>query len=169
MVGKSNDRISYLLLKSIRCDASAVAYVNTGEKKNGIFILLWDNFDLMNPWKWDRLGPGTWNLTLFAAVAAMLTLGQTFQATKYKETIRDWSSRWSSRVKDLTVSMKMQVWSLTSLGGLRIQPCCKLQHRLQKQLGSRVAMAVASLIWPLAQELPYAASVAITRERRKKR
>ena len=50
---------------------------------------------------------------------------------------------------------------MTSLSGLRIWCCCKLQHRSQTRLGSRFAMAVA---W----ELPYATGTAIRREGRKK-
>ena len=39
--------------------------------------------------------------------------------------------------------MRMQVQSLASLSGLRIQPCCKLQRRSQMWLVSAVAVAVA--------------------------
>ena len=44
-----------------------------------------------------------------------------------------------------TVSVRVQVrvHFLASLGGLRIQSCCALQCRLQMQLGSGVARAVA--------------------------
>ena len=60
----------------------------------------------------------------------------------------------------------MQVQSLALLSGLRVQ-CC---HRLR--LGSSVAMTVtqataAALTGPLAWELPYAASVAVKRKKRK--
>ena len=41
------------------------------------------------------------------------------------------------------VSVRMQVQSLASLSELRIWHCCKLQHSLQMQLRSDVAMAVA--------------------------
>ena len=41
-----------------------------------------------------------------------------------------------------TVSVKTQVQSLASLGGLRIQHCHELQHKLQMQLSSGVAVAV---------------------------
>ena len=40
-------------------------------------------------------------------------------------------------------SMRMWVWSLASLSGLRIQCCSELWRRLQKQLGSCVTLAVA--------------------------
>ena len=40
------------------------------------------------------------------------------------------------------VSMRMQVWSLASLSGLRIRHCCELWSRSQTQLGSQVAVAV---------------------------
>ena len=38
----------------------------------------------------------------------------------------------------------LRVWSLASIGGLRIGHCRKLQHGLQMWLGSGVAVAVAS-------------------------
>ena len=40
-------------------------------------------------------------------------------------------------------SMRLQVQSLASLGGLKIQGCCELWCRLQTRLGSRVAVALA--------------------------
>ena len=49
----------------------------------------------------------------------------------------------TQRVKNTTVSMRMQVQSLASLSGLRIWCCCELQHRSQMQLGSGVAAAAA--------------------------
>ena len=45
-------------------------------------------------------------------------------------------------VKNLTVSVKMQVHFLVSLSGLRIQHCHKVQHSSQMWLQSSVAMAV---------------------------
>ena len=45
-------------------------------------------------------------------------------------------------VKDLTLSLRMQVRSLASLSGLRIQHGHKLQRWLQMQLGSGIAAAV---------------------------
>ena len=50
----------------------------------------------------------------------------------------------AQQVKNLTVSMRMQVPSLASasLSGLRIQHCGELWYRSQKQLGSHVAVAV---------------------------
>ena len=64
------------------------------------------------------------------------------------------------------VSMRMQVQSLAWLSALRIWRCYKLWCRSQMQLRSRVALAVVqaetgALIEPLAQELPYAAGVAL--------
>ena len=41
------------------------------------------------------------------------------------------------------VSMRMQVQSLSSLSGLRIQHCRELWYRLQTQLGFHVAVTVA--------------------------
>ena len=62
--------------------------------------------------------------------------------------------------------MRIQVQYLALLSGLRIWHCCKLQYRLQMQLGSHVAVAVvqpvaAATIQPLAWELPYATGVAL--------
>ena len=71
--------------------------------------------------------------------------------------------------KNLTVSVKIQVYSQAFLSGLGIQHCCRLWDRSQMWLRSGVAMAWASAelpIWPLGWELPYAAGVA---EKRKKK
>ena len=43
------------------------------------------------------------------------------------------------------VSVRMRVPFLASLSGLRIQYCYKLQHRLQMQLGSGIAVAAAPI------------------------
>ena len=66
----------------------------------------------------------------------------------------------------------MQVPSPASLGGLRIQRCCKLQHRSHK-CGSDLALLwlwyrliVAAWIQPLAWE-PYATGAAIKRKKKK--
>ena len=50
---------------------------------------------------------------------------------------------WLNRLRTQLVSMGMQIRSLTSLSGLRIRRCHKLQCRSQMQLRSSVAMAVA--------------------------
>ena len=68
------------------------------------------------------------------------------------------------------VFMRMQVWSLASLSGLRIQHCHKLGCSLQMWLRSSIAMAVhrlatATLNQPLAWKLRYAADVAIKRKK----
>ena len=79
----------------------------------------------------------------------------------------------AQQVKNLTVSMRMQVQSLALLSGLRIQHCPKLQCRSQMWLESGVAAVVASVgncSWLqkfLAQELLYATSV--TRKKKKKK
>ena len=50
----------------------------------------------------------------------------------------------AQQVKDLTiVSVRVQVRSLASLSGLRIQHCHKLQRRSKMRLRSSVAVAVA--------------------------
>ena len=54
------------------------------------------------------------------------------------------------------VSMRMQVQSLASHRGLRIQHWCKLQHR----------PAVSALIWPLTWEIPYASGATIKRKKK---
>ena len=40
-------------------------------------------------------------------------------------------------------TMRLWVWSLASLSGLRTRPCHELWYRLQRRLGSGVAMSVA--------------------------
>ena len=70
--------------------------------------------------------------------------------------VTPWKQTW-------LVSMKMQLWSLASLGGLRNRHCREPWCRSQAQLGSGVALAVAAgPIWPLAWELPCAAVAAET-------
>ena len=51
------------------------------------------------------------------------------------------SSRCGSVVRKLTVSMRMQVWFLALLGGVRIWLCYKLWYRSQMWLGSCIAVA----------------------------
>ena len=53
------------------------------------------------------------------------------------------SSYHGSVETNLTMSMRMQVWSLASLSGLRIWHCHELWCRSQMWLGSQVAVAVA--------------------------
>ena len=69
-----------------------------------------------------------------------------------------------SRLRNNIVFMRMQVWSLAFLGGLRIQCSHKLQHRSQRQLGPSfgvaVALAYSSDSTP-TWELPYVTGVAI--------
>ena len=70
--------------------------------------------------------------------------------------------------------MRMWVQSLASLSGLRIQHCCELWHRSQTWLGSHIAVALAYaaaivLIGPLAWKPPYAAGVALRRQKDQKK
>ena len=66
--------------------------------------------------------------------------------------------------------MRFRVQSLASLSGLRIQHCHELWCGSQTQLGSHVAVAVATaLIQPLAWEPPYAVGVALKRTKRQKK
>ena len=62
-------------------------------------------------------------------------------------------------------TMRLQVPSLASLSGLRIQRCHELWCRLQMRLGSGIAVA---LIGPLAWEPPYAMGVALKKTKDKK-
>ena len=61
--------------------------------------------------------------------------------------------------------MRMWVWSLALLSGLRIQCCRELWWRAQTQLRSGVPEA-AALIRLLAWELPYAAGAALKRKKK---
>ena len=70
-------------------------------------------------------------------------------------------------------SMRLRVRSLASLSWLRIQHCHELWCRLQMRLRSGVAglwhrPAATALIRPLAWEPPYAAGVALKRQKVKK-
>ena len=68
------------------------------------------------------------------------------------------------------VSMRMQVRSLVSLSGWRIQCCCELGCRSQTRLGSWLwcRLAAVAPIRPLAWELPCSAGVALKRQKKKK-
>ena len=71
------------------------------------------------------------------------------------------------------VYMRTRVQSLASLIGLRIWYCHELWCRSQTWLGSGIAVAVAldggySSDRPLAWGLPYAACVAVKRQKNKK-
>ena len=58
--------------------------------------------------------------------------------------IKLWGASFVVRRKRIQLaSTRMQVWSLASLSGLRIQRCRELWCRLQMQLGSRLAVALA--------------------------
>ena len=54
-----------------------------------------------------------------------------------------WSSCCGSTVTNPTISMRIWVWSLASLSGLRIHHYDELWYRWQMRLGSHVAVAVA--------------------------
>ena len=49
---------------------------------------------------------------------------------------------WFGRLWTLLVSMRLHIWSLSLLSGLRIWRCCEPWCRLQTRLGSCVAVAV---------------------------
>ena len=67
-------------------------------------------------------------------------------------------------------SMRTQVRTLAPLRELRIWHCCELWYRLEKQLGSYIAVAVVAVpIGPLAWEPPYTARVALERQKYKKK
>ena len=76
--------------------------------------------------------------------------------------------------KNPTRILRMQVWSLASLSGLRIQHYCELWCRLQTWLRSRVAvpvvkLAAVALIRTLVWELPYALGAALKSKGKKKK
>ena len=79
----------------------------------------------------------------------------------------------AQQVKNLNSVHEDVVWSLVLLSGLRIWPCQKLQHKTQRQLGSGIAVAVATaavaLMWPLSWELPNAMGVALKKKDQKKK
>ena len=67
--------------------------------------------------------------------------------------------------------MRMWVWSLPLLSGVRIQSCHELQYRSQPQLYLAFLwlwhrLAAAALIWLLAWQLPYAMGVALKRKKK---
>ena len=63
--------------------------------------------------------------------------------------------------------MRLQVRSLASLSGLRIQHYHKLWCRLQTQLRSGVAVVVAqAVVRPLAWGPPYATGVALKKDKK---
>ena len=66
-------------------------------------------------------------------------------------------------------TMRLQDRSLPSLSGLRLQHCRELWYRSKTQLGSGIAVAVVDIapIRPLAWEPPYAAGVALKRQKTK--
>ena len=76
---------------------------------------------------------------------------------KFFPVVAHW--KWSLRV-----SMKMWIWSLDMLNGLKIWHCCKLSCKSQTCPGSSVAMA-AALIWPLTWKLPFATPLALQKQK----
>ena len=66
--------------------------------------------------------------------------------------------------------MRIQVQSLASLSGLRIQHCCELWSWTWLRSGIAVAVLVAAVpIQPLAWELPYAAGADLERKQKFKK
>ena len=70
--------------------------------------------------------------------------------------------------------MRMQVWSLVSLNGLRIPCCCELQHRSQTHLDPALLWLwhrpeAAAPIRPLAWELKHGTGMALKKKKRKKK
>ena len=78
-----------------------------------------------------------------------ITLHSIFKTTCLLHFLKLWNSeflllnRTSSTSWIRLVTMRLRVWSLASLSGLRIQPCRELWCRLQTRLGSGVAVALA--------------------------
>ena len=79
---------------------------------------------------------------------------------------------WFNRLTTQLVSLKMQFPSLASLSGMKIQCFLKLRHGLQMRLRFAIDVAVvvaaALLIRSLVWELPYAAGVALKRQKTNK-
>ena len=81
---------------------------------------------------------------------------------------------WLSELRTWLMSLRMQVWSLALITGLRIWYCYKLKCRLQMQLGSCTAVMrsrppAAAPIWLLTWEIPYATGVALKRKKERKK
>ena len=79
----------------------------------------------------------------------------------------------AQQVKNLTVSVRMQVRSLALLSRLRIQHCLKLWCRLQMWQRSQVLRlwrrpGATAPIPPLAGELPYGTGATVKRKKEKK-
>ena len=76
-------------------------------------------------------------------------------------------------VKDPTLSLRMLVWSLASLSGLRIQLLsCGVGHGCGLDLVLLWLWCrpeAATLIQPLAQELPYATGMTVKSKKKKKK
>ena len=79
---------------------------------------------------------------------------------------------WFNRLRTQLVSLRMWFPSLASLSGLKIQCFLKLRHELQMRLRFAIDVAVvvaaALLIRSLVWELPYAAGVALKRQKTNK-
>ena len=68
--------------------------------------------------------------------------------------------------------MRMQVWSLVSLSGLRIRHCCELWCRLQTQPGSGIAVAVVqarSYSSDLTPSLGTSCAVGVAQKKKRKK
>ena len=70
--------------------------------------------------------------------------------------------------------MRMQIWSMALLNGLRIQCCRELWCRLQTRsdpalLWLQCRPVVIALIWPPAWEPPYSTGVALKSKKKKKK
>ena len=81
---------------------------------------------------------------------------------------------WLSRLRTQLVSMRMQVRSLASLSGLRIQHCHELLYSSKTWLSLDLPLlwyrqAAFTLIQTLAWELPYAEGVALKKKKKKKK
>ena len=81
---------------------------------------------------------------------------------------------WLSGLRIRRVSMRIQVPSLALLSGLRIPCCHELQCRSQTWLNLALLwlwcrLAAATLIPPLAWELPYAAGMALKEKKKRRR
>ena len=83
-----------------------------------------------------------WPSELSAIIPILQIKKSKCRRTKFKwRMVR--SSCCGSGVKNPTSIHEEAVWSLASISGLKIWHWHKLQHRLQRQLGSGIAVAVA--------------------------
>ena len=118
------------------------------------------NSDPVLLWLWCRLAASALIQPLAWAPPYVMgvDLKKTKQTNKNRQPYYQEFLLWLWGLRALLVTMRMQDQSLALLSGLRLRPCHELWCR----------PAAAALIRPLAQELPYASSVALKKGRQNK-